>query len=71
MYWDGSWDASEFTERRTPRTRSTWRPLPEGSEKQASSSTGSANVISAKTKHADAAWKFVEVPRLKERGRRR
>jgi multiple sugar transport system substrate-binding protein len=59
MYWGGSWDASEFGGNSYTKDRVDVAPLPKG-EKQATIIHGLANVVSARSKHADQAWQFVD-----------
>lgn len=59
MYWGGSWDATEFGGNSYTRTHVDVAPLPKG-VKQATVIHGVANVVSARTHHADQAWQFVK-----------
>jgi len=59
MFYGGSWNVVEFKKNEYTADKVDVAPLPKG-EKQGVVIHGLANVISAKSKHADAAWQFVK-----------
>jgi len=59
MLYGGSWSVTEFKKNAYTADKVNVAPLPKG-EKQAVVIHGLANVISAKSVHADAAWKFAK-----------
>lgn len=59
MFYGGSWNVAEFKNNDYTKDKVDVAPLPEGKER-AVVIHGLANVISANTDHADAAWKFVK-----------
>ena len=59
MFYGGSWNVAEFKNNEYTVDKVDVAPLPQGKER-AVVIHGVANVISAKTEHADAAWKFVK-----------
>jgi multiple sugar transport system substrate-binding protein len=59
MFWGGSWDANAFAQNANTKTNVDVTVLPEG-VKRATVIHGLANVIYAKTPHAQQAEKFVE-----------
>jgi multiple sugar transport system substrate-binding protein len=59
MFYGGSWNVVEFKKNDYTRDKVNVAPLPMGKQKGVVIH-GLANVISAKSKHADAAWKFVD-----------
>ncbi|MGH3383572.1 MAG: ABC transporter substrate-binding protein [Nocardioidaceae bacterium] len=65
MFYGGSWNAAEFKKNEYTADKVDVAPLPRGQE-QAVVIHGLANVISAKTEHPDAAWKFLKYLGSKE-----
>ena len=59
MFYGGSWNVIEFKKNEYTADKIDVAPLPKG-EKQGVVIHGLGNVISAKTKHSDAAWQFVK-----------
>ena len=59
MFYGGSWNVVEFKKNEYTADKVDVAPLPKGKQ-QGVVIHGLANVISAKTEHADAAWKFVK-----------
>jgi multiple sugar transport system substrate-binding protein len=59
MIFEGSWAANEFDEIPYAKENADVAPLPK-LDVPGGVSNGLANVMSAKTKHADAAWKFLQ-----------
>jgi multiple sugar transport system substrate-binding protein len=57
MYWGGSWDAVEFGHNSYTRANADVAPLPQG-EQRATVIHGVANVVSARTRHKQAAEDF-------------
>ncbi|MGV9777833.1 ABC transporter substrate-binding protein [Streptosporangium sp. NPDC003464] len=58
MYYSGSWYATRFNKNTATKDTIDVAPLPAG-RKRAVVTHGGANVVFAKSEHADAAWKFV------------
>lgn len=59
MFYGGSWNVAEFKKNEYTKDKVDVAPLPQG-EERAAVIHGLANVVSAKTEHADAAWEFVK-----------
>lgn len=59
MFYGGSWNVAEFKNNEYTKDKVDVAPLPQGKQR-AAVIHGLANVISAKTEHAAAAWKFVQ-----------
>ncbi|MGH8828131.1 MAG: ABC transporter substrate-binding protein [Jiangellaceae bacterium] len=59
MFYGGSWNLAEFKNNEYTADKVDVAPLPQG-EERAVVIHGLANVISANTEHADAAWEFVK-----------
>lgn len=65
MYYSGSWFAGRFNKNAATKDTIDVAPLPAGKNK-AVVTHGGTNVVSAKSKHTDAAWKFVRFLGSKE-----
>ncbi|GAA2396475.1 sugar ABC transporter substrate-binding protein [Nonomuraea africana] len=65
MYYSGSWYAGRFNKNTATKDTVDVAPLP-GGKIRAVVTHGGANVVFAKSKHADAAWKFVRFLGSKE-----
>lgn len=65
MFYGGSWNVTEFKKNEYTVDKVDVAPLPKGKER-AVVIHGLANVVNAKTEHADAAWKFVQFLGSKE-----
>lgn len=59
MFYGGSWNVAEFKNNEYTADKVDVAPLPQG-EERAVVIHGLANVVSADTEHADAAWEFVK-----------
>jgi multiple sugar transport system substrate-binding protein len=59
MFYGGSWNVTEFKKNEYTVDKVDVAPLPQGAER-AVVIHGLANVMSAKTEHPEAAWKFVK-----------
>ncbi|WP_052487383.1 ABC transporter substrate-binding protein [Gordoniibacillus kamchatkensis] len=65
MYFDGSWDAIEYSKNEYTKDKVNVAVWPQG-KKRAAVIHGLANVIAAKTKHPKEAWEFVKFLGSKE-----